>query len=118
LEERFSIEDQIDKLANGINRPKPAKKPKTPLTKEQLAARLAGRERGRANREALTDYQNPNQVLTVKQVAALEGTSEITLLRKIKANKGPRTIRLNARRIGIRVCDYIEWQEARMREAV
>jgi hypothetical protein len=95
--------------------PAQKKTKRPPLTQEELAIRREGKIRGRAERTALVDYSNPLQVMTVEQTAAREGTSRITLLRQIRAGNGPRVIQLSAKRVGIRVCDYREWQEARMR---
>ena len=85
------------------------------LTKKQLAEQRA---RQHVQREASTDYQNPNQVMTKRQTAAREGVSIATLNRQIAAGSGPRLVQLSARRVGIRVLDYIAWQESRMRGAV
>ena len=82
------------------------------LTTKQRAERRAKQH---AQREANTKYENDLQVMTIPQTAALDQVSPITLLRQIKNGTGPRTIQLSARRIGIRVRDYREWQESRIR---
>jgi hypothetical protein len=84
------------------------------LTKKQLAEQRAKQH---ADREARTQYDNDLQVMTIPQTAALDQVSPITLLRQIKNGTGPRTIQLSARRIGIRVRDYRERQESRIRSA-
>jgi len=88
----------------------------TRLTDRELAKRRDGRRVAQAARAASVNYQNALQVMTVHQTATLDNISPVTLLRMIRAGKGPRTIRLSTRRIGIRVCDYQAWQESRMRE--
>jgi hypothetical protein len=57
------------------------------------------------------------KVLTLKEIAALEGTCVPTLRRQIAAGDGPPLIQLSARRRGIRVGDYRAWQESRVRSA-
>jgi predicted DNA-binding transcriptional regulator AlpA len=80
------------------------------LTKKELAEQRAHRA---AKREASTQYDNPRQVMTLDQVARLDGTSKPTLLRQIAAGTGPKTIRLSTRRVGVTVGDYDAWQRVR-----
>jgi predicted DNA-binding transcriptional regulator AlpA len=54
-----------------------------------------------------------DRVLSVAEFAALAGLSVPTLRRLIKANCGPRLIRLSPRRVGIRVSDGNGWLESR-----
>jgi hypothetical protein len=75
-------------------------------TKKELAAL---REKQHARREANTQYDNPNQIMTLAQTAARHQVSLATLTRRIKDDKRLRTIQLSARRKGIRVRDYLEW---------
>ena len=92
----------------------PPKKARRKFTKEEIAEQRA---RAAAKRATLTDFQDGNQVMTLEQTAARHGVSKPTLVRIIRAGNGPRVTRLSERRIGIRVCDYREWAEARLREA-
>jgi predicted DNA-binding transcriptional regulator AlpA len=60
---------------------------------------------------------NDLRVLTLQEIAALEGVSFATLKRLIAVGLGPKTIQLSVRRVGVRVCDYRAWQEERLRAA-
>jgi len=55
------------------------------------------------------------RVLTLQEIAAAEGVSFATLKRLIADRKGPRTIQLSTRRVGVRVGDWRAWQQTRLR---
>jgi hypothetical protein len=55
------------------------------------------------------------KVLTVREWCALNGISEASGKRLIRDGKGPATIQLSERRIGIRRVDNARWQESRVR---
>jgi predicted DNA-binding transcriptional regulator AlpA len=55
------------------------------------------------------------KVLTLPEIATLEGTSVATLKRTMDDGLGPKVIQLSKRRIGVRVLDYRKWQEQRLR---
>jgi len=97
---------------------KPTKKPRK-LTKADRAKREAGRARRQAEREAerarLAEYQNPNMVLTFKQWCALNTFSISTGKQILRDGEGPKVIQLTDKRIGIRIGDNADWQEARAR---
>jgi len=57
------------------------------------------------------------RVLTLKECAAMNNLSLLTLKRRIKAGDGPQIIQLSPRRIGVRVIDNARWQAARLRSA-
>jgi predicted DNA-binding transcriptional regulator AlpA len=57
------------------------------------------------------------QVLNFRQAAALLNISPVTLKRRIKAGDGPRVLQISPARIGFRVIDLREYQEARLRSA-
>jgi prophage regulatory protein len=52
------------------------------------------------------------RIITEKEAATLCGISPDTLRRRIKAGTGPKRIRLSPRRVGFRLRDIREWQEA------
>lgn len=91
-----------------------AKYKRTAYTPEALQALRA---RQHEQRESRTRYHDPRQVLTIPQAAALDGVSVPTMNRAI-ASGAVRTIQVSARRRGIRVGDYWEWQERRIRSGV
>ena len=84
------------------------------LTTKQRAERRAKQH---ADREALTQYTNDNQVLTIAQWCALNSFSVPAGKRVIASGEGPPVVLLSARRKGIRVGDNRRWQEARIRSA-
>src|SRR5262249_6926062 len=93
----------------------------SPATRSQMAPRKytpeelqALRERQHAEREARTRYDDPRQVLTIPQPAAMGGTSVPTLNRAIASGNGPPVIQLSKRRRGVRGGDYLEWQQLRV----
>jgi predicted DNA-binding transcriptional regulator AlpA len=55
------------------------------------------------------------QVLTIREFAALNGVGLRTAIRIIEAADGPATVRLSARRIGVTVKSVREWQARRAR---
>jgi predicted DNA-binding transcriptional regulator AlpA len=57
------------------------------------------------------------KVLSIRECAALNGISWMTLKRRIKAGDGPQIIQISPKRIGVRVIDNRRWQEARLRSA-
>jgi predicted DNA-binding transcriptional regulator AlpA len=57
------------------------------------------------------------KVLTLRECAALNGISMMTLKRRIKAGDGPRILQISPKRIGVRVIDARRWQESRLRSA-
>jgi hypothetical protein len=59
--------------------------------------------------------QNELKVLTLREWAALNSLSFGTAKRLIADGRGPQTVQLSLRRIGIRVIDAQRWQEARLR---
>jgi len=84
------------------------------LTKKRLAKQRAQQH---VQREASTQYQNDDQVLTFKQWCALNSFSVPTGNRVLKRG-GPPVVYFSARRRGVRVGDNRKWQESRMRGAV
>jgi predicted DNA-binding transcriptional regulator AlpA len=54
-------------------------------------------------------------ILTINEIAELDGTSVATIRRGIRAGRGPPIIQLSARRIGVRQSDYEAHCEARVR---
>jgi predicted DNA-binding transcriptional regulator AlpA len=55
------------------------------------------------------------RVITLQEFAESQGISFATLQRMIKRGEGPKIIRLSPRRVGVRVIDGREWQQARVR---
>jgi predicted DNA-binding transcriptional regulator AlpA len=55
------------------------------------------------------------KVLSIRECAALNGISWMTLKRRIKAGDGPRIIQISPKRIGVRVIDNAKWQASRLR---
>jgi predicted DNA-binding transcriptional regulator AlpA len=58
---------------------------------------------------------NETFVLTIPEWAALNSLSLGSAKRLLKEGRGPRTIQLSSKRIGIRVSDNARWQEERIR---
>jgi predicted DNA-binding transcriptional regulator AlpA len=54
------------------------------------------------------------RVITVQQFAEANSLSIATVKRMLSAGSGPRTIRLSAKRIGIRMSDALAWQAERV----
>jgi hypothetical protein len=54
-------------------------------------------------------------ILSIAEIAALEGVSIATKRREIRAGRGPPIIQLSPRRIGVRQSDYAAHCEARLR---
>jgi predicted DNA-binding transcriptional regulator AlpA len=73
------------------------------------------RRHSRAGHEPLT--ADELKVLTLREFAALNGFSFMTVKRLFKAGQGPVTIQLSPKRVGIRMIDARRWQEARLRSA-
>lgn len=82
-------------------------------TAKELAALRA---RQHAEREARTDYQNDNQVLTFRQWCALNNFGSTTGKRVIAAG-GVDVVQLSAKRIGITVGANRQYQARRTRKA-
>ena len=63
------------------------------------------------------EYLNSDdlKLLTVAEWAFLAGLSLATAKRTMREGKGPATVRLSKRRIGIRRIDYASWLAARVR---
>ncbi|HFA60011.1 MAG TPA: DNA-binding protein [Rhodospirillales bacterium] len=57
------------------------------------------------------------RVLTLDEVARITGVATVTIRRAIKAGRGPRVVRPSPRRLGVRVCDLVEWLERRASNA-
>jgi predicted DNA-binding transcriptional regulator AlpA len=57
-----------------------------------------------------------DRVISYPEAAKSAGISECTLRRRINAGTGPRTVRLSARRVGIRVRDFRTWLESNTQE--
>jgi predicted DNA-binding transcriptional regulator AlpA len=55
------------------------------------------------------------RVLTLREWAALNSLSFGTAKRLFAEGKGPKTVQLSARRVGVRMIDARRWQEARVR---
>jgi len=87
--------------------------PRVAYSPEALAAR---RVRLDAEREKHTNYDNPNQVLTLQQVRRLNSIS-MDALRKLIAAGELRVVRLSARRRGITVGENRRYQQRRMSKA-
>jgi predicted DNA-binding transcriptional regulator AlpA len=56
-------------------------------------------------------------VMTLRQFAALNGFSFMTVKRLFKRGEGPITIQLSPKRVGVRMIDARRWQESRLRSA-
>jgi hypothetical protein len=91
-----------------------ARKKLTKKEKEAQRKRIAERD---ARRDAMTDFNNPHQVMTVPQWARLNNVSVTQAKRVIKAGEGPPVMQLSKNRKGIRVSDNTRWQEARLKTA-
>jgi hypothetical protein len=88
--------------------------PRRAYTEKELIERRARRH---ATREINTQYQNPNQVVTIDQWAKLAGFSYSTARRVLASGDGPPLLRISARRYGIRISDHLRWQERLAKEA-
>jgi predicted DNA-binding transcriptional regulator AlpA len=55
------------------------------------------------------------RVLTLREFAALNGFSFMTVKRLFARGEGPVTIQLSPKRIGVRMIDARRWQEQRLR---
>jgi hypothetical protein len=55
------------------------------------------------------------QVITIKQWALMNALSMGTAKRMLRDGRGPKTVQLSSRRIGIRMVDAQAWQEERLR---
>jgi hypothetical protein len=73
---------------------------------------LALRAKRHTAREAVTQYQNPHQVLSIPQWCALNNYSVIAGRKKLMSGEGPPLLKLSERRYGVRVGDDIAWKEA------
>jgi hypothetical protein len=85
------------------------------MTKKQPKRRARSRAPAAKPAPALPAIMTGDQVLTVRQWAALNAISYRTARRILDAGEGPRILQLTAGRIGIRVRDNAAWQEARAR---
>lgn len=56
------------------------------------------------------------RVLSLREWAQLNAISFGTAKRLFLQGKGPRTIQLSAKRVGVRMIDNFEWQQARLRD--
>jgi len=88
--------------------------PRRAYTKKELLERRARRH---VQREANTQYDNPQQVLTIEQWARLAGFSYSTARRVLASGDGPPLLRISARRYGIRLSDHHKWQERLCKQA-
>jgi hypothetical protein len=77
-------------------------------TKKELEALRARQE---AQREATTQYQNDNQVLTFIQWCRLNNFSTATGKRILQGDNGPPVLWFSQRRKGIRVGDDRKWKQ-------
>jgi hypothetical protein len=68
----------------------------------------------KANPKLFTDLAD-QRVMTVAEFSDLNAISIATAKRLLRSGEGPRVLRLSTKRIGVRVIDNREWQEARMR---
>jgi hypothetical protein len=95
-------------------------KTKKKLTKKQREAknkRNAEREARRdVHRDVQTNYDNPDQILTWLQWLRLNTLSVSQGKRLLKDGKAPPLVQLSTHRVGVRVADNREWQEARLRD--
>jgi hypothetical protein len=82
-------------------------------TKAQLKALRAKQH---AVREASTDYENPNQVLTHNQWCALNNFSPSTG-KRVLANGLCEYVQLSARRIGVTIAANRKYQQRMIRKA-
>jgi predicted DNA-binding transcriptional regulator AlpA len=57
------------------------------------------------------------KVLSLREAAALNGISWMTLKRLIKAGDGPQIIQISPKRVGVRIIDNAKWQAKRLRSA-
>jgi predicted DNA-binding transcriptional regulator AlpA len=55
------------------------------------------------------------RVISLQETAKALGISFATLQRMNIRGEGPKTIRLSTRRVGVRIIDLKEWQQARLR---
>jgi hypothetical protein len=83
-------------------------RPRGKLSKKELEALRARQE---AQREASTQYENDNQVLTFKQWCRLNNFSTATGKRILNSKNHPPVIWFSERRKGIRVRDDRLWKE-------
>jgi hypothetical protein len=75
----------------------------------------AAAKRGQRRREVPFIAPSPNAVMTLQAWCALNGISLPTGRRIISRGKGPKVLQLGERRIGIRHCDNVEWQNSRVK---
>jgi hypothetical protein len=97
----------------------PKAKKLTRKASEAALAKLAERKRlaeRLALRDAQTDYNNPDQVLTMPQFDRLNSLSVTQRKRIFRAGNGPPVVQLSDHRVGVRVRDNRAWQQARLRE--
>lgn len=57
------------------------------------------------------------RILTLNEVAVLEGCSRRTVERQISLGLGPDLVQISQRRVGVREDDYSAWVERRRRPA-
>ncbi len=56
------------------------------------------------------------RILSLTEIAALDGVCRRTIERAIEAGRGPVTTQVSLRRTGVTEADYAEWVRARRRE--
>jgi predicted DNA-binding transcriptional regulator AlpA len=83
-------------------------------TKKELKALRAKRQ---ADRDAVYQFENPDQVLSFPEWVRLVGLSRDAGYRLLHSGGGPRLLRLGIRRIGIRLSDHRGWLDRLAKEA-
>ena len=68
---------------------------------------------GRRPDGATSSEIDPLRVRSLKQAAAAANISVPTLRRMIREGRGPKTIRLSERRLGVRDRDFLVWLQSR-----
>lgn len=82
---------------------------------ERSEAAVRSEMRRRAARDQALQQENDHCVLTFRQWCALNGFSEATGRRVVKAGDGPVITELSARRIGVTVGANKTWRKSRER---
>jgi predicted DNA-binding transcriptional regulator AlpA len=63
----------------------------------------------------MPDQLSDMRVMTVKEFAQFTSLSLGSVKRLQRLGQGPKLIQLSSKRVGVRVCDAIAWQEERVR---
>lgn len=82
------------------------------ISKANLPARLCNTEPRMIDVKLIKAFAE-QRVASLDEAACLAGISVVTLLREIRAARGPHVVRPSARRKGVRICDLATWLERR-----